>query len=272
MDNYKKLKHKLEYHSMILKKALFPQFIFCILFVLSTNSEILAQKPSKIDPEVNKILENQLFQQDEGMQLINDKKFEEANAFLNNELNKNDLNKDAYFKRGVVNWELNDTMAACRDWSSVLALGDTATFLLLEAKCHSTMVVEDEIIPAKEYKKLFASELSGKKGEDPAMAKTVVEVMPEFPGGDASLVTYLKNNLKYPADARNKNIQGRVFVNFIISAKGKVLFPYIVRGLDKSCNDEAIRLIKNMPAWKPGKQNGKDVMVRYNLPVKFALK
>lgn len=133
------------------------------------------------------------------------------------------------------------------------------------------MIVEDEVIPAKEYKKLFAAELNKKKGEDPAMAKTVVEVMPEFPGGDLGIINYFKKNLQYPEDAKQKNIEGRVFVNFIISSKGKVLFPYVVRGTGSSCDQEAIRLIKNMPAWKPGKQNGKAVMVRYNLPVKFAL-
>jgi TonB family protein len=252
-------------------RRFFTRLAICILFALSTNTELLAQKSSNFDPEVNKILDNQLFQPDEGMKLIADKKYEEANEFLNQAIIKDDLNKEAYFKRGVVNWELNDTMAACRDWSSVLALGDTATFLLLESKCHSSMIVEDEVIPAKEYKKLFAAELNKKKGEDPAMAKTVVEVMPEFPGGDLGIINYFKKNLQYPEDAKQKNIEGRVFVNFIISSKGKVLFPYVVRGTGSSCDQEAIRLIKNMPAWKPGKQNGKAVMVRYNLPVKFAL-
>lgn len=241
--------------------------VFIFLPILSSQ----AQNSSKTDSTVSKILNDQLFEQDLGMKLIQNEKLDEANAFFSGQIDRDDLNKEAYFKRGVVNWELNDTMAACRDWSSVLALGDTATFLLLEAKCHSTMIIEDEIIPEKEYKKLFAAELTKKKGEDPAMAKTVVEEMPEFPGGDIALLTYLKNNLKYPEDAKRKNIQGRVFVNFIISSKGKVLFPYVVRGTNSSCDAEAIRLIKNMPAWKPGKQKGKAVMVRYNLPVKFAL-
>ncbi len=221
------------------------------------------------DPEVNKILEDQLFQNDQGLQLIKSEKYEDANAYLNDVIKKDDLNKDAYFQRGVVNWELNDTMSACRDWSSVLALGDTATYLLLESKCHSSMVVEDEIIPAKEYKKLFAAELSNKKGTEPAMAKTVVEEMPVFPGGDQALMTYLKNNTRYPPEAMKKKVEGRVYVNFIISPKGKVLFPYIVRGIGSGCDEEAIRLIKNMPTWKPGKQNGKAVLVRYNLAVRF---
>ncbi len=242
-----------------------------LLFVFFLTEQASAQEPGKSDSVVDKILDNQLFENDKSMQLIGDQKYEEANAYLNQVLIKDDLNKEAYFKRGVVNWELNDTLSACRDWSSVLALGDTATFLLLESKCHSTMIIEDEIIPEKEYKKMFATELSKKEGTDPAMAKTVVEIMPVFPGGDVGLMTYLKNNMKYPEQAKQKNIQGRVFVNFIISSKGKVLFPYVVRGLDTSCNDEAIRLIKNMPLWKPGKQKGKAVMVRYNLPVKFAL-
>ncbi len=252
-------------------KLLNPSIISLLLFTLMTGAG-MAQKSSKTDSTVNKVLNDQLFQQDQGMQLFQSEKLDEANAFFSGQINKDDLNKEAYFKRGVVNWEQNDTLSACRDWSSVLALGDTATFLLLESKCHSTMIIEDEVIPAKEYKKLFAAELNQKKGEDPAMARTVVEQMPSFPGGDMALLTYLKNNTKYPADSKQKKVEGRVIINFIISPKGKVLFPYVVRGLDHSCNEEAIRLVKNMPAWNPGKQKGKAVMVRYNLPVKFALK
>jgi TonB family protein len=249
-------------------------FYSCLSFlciILLFNQEAYAQSGAKTDSVVQKILNDQLFQEDKGMQLIGENKFQEANTFFNDALKKDDLNKEAYFKRGVVNWELNDTLAACRDWSSVLALGDTATFLLLEARCHSSMVVDDEVIPAKEVKKLFAAELNRKKGEDPATAKTVVEEMPVFPGGDLALMHYLKENLRYPAKARQEKKEGRVFVNFIISSKGKVLFPYVVRGIGGECDEEAIRLIKNMPLWKPGKQKGKAVMVRYNLPVKFAL-
>ncbi|HNS12368.1 MAG TPA: energy transducer TonB [Bacteroidia bacterium] len=241
-------------------------FLVCICCL-----NVLGQSPAKSDKEVRKILDEQLFEPDEGMQLIQNEKFEDANVYLNDILAKDDLNKEAYFKRGVVNWELSDTVAACRDWSSVLALGDTATFMLLEAQCHSTMIIEDEIIPAKEYKKLFSAELSKKAGEDPKMAKTVVEQMPEFPGGDMALINYFKKNMQYPDEAKKKNVQGRVFVNFIISPKGKVLFPYVVRGIGAGCDEEAIRLIKNLPEWKAGKQGGKAVMVRYNLPVKFSL-
>lgn len=245
--------------------------LLCALCSIAMSNLLYAQNGTKQDNEVNKILENQLFDQDQGMQLIGDKKYEEANTYLTNVISKDDLNKEAYFKRGVVNWQLNDTMAACRDWSSVLALGDTATYMLLEAQCHGSMIIEDEVIPSKEYKKMFSAELNKKQGSDPAMAKTAVEEMPTFPGGDLALMTYLKNNLKYPAESKQKNIQGRVFVNFIISPKGKVLFPYVVRGLDSKCNEEAIRLVKSMPDWKPGKQKGKAVMVRYNVPVKFSL-
>jgi TonB family protein len=224
------------------------------------------------DSLVNIIYDNKLFEQDQGVQLIKQEKFEEANSYLNTILEKDDLNKDAYFKRGVVNWELNDTLAACRDWSSVLAMGDTASFLLLESRCNATMIIEDDKIPSTEYKKMFASELSQKPGSVKTTAKTVVEVMPEFPGGDIALMKYLSSNLHYPDQAKIHNVQGRVYVNFIISSRGKVLFPYVVRGIGSGCDQEAIRIIKNMPLWKPGKQNGKAVPVRFNVPVKFALK
>ncbi len=224
------------------------------------------------DSLVNIIFNDRLFDQDQGVELIKQEKFEEANSYLNTILEKDDLNKDAYFKRGVVNWELNDTLAACRDWSSVLAMGDTASFLLLESRCNATMTIEDDKISSDEYKKMFASELSQKPGTEKVSAKTVVEVMPEFPGGDIALMKYLSANLRYPEQAKTNNVQGRVYVNFIISSRGKVLYPYIVRGIGSGCDQEAIRVIKNMPVWKPGKQNGKAVPVRYNVPVKFALK
>lgn len=252
-------------------KSQYRILITFILLVLN-NTISSGQKSSKTDTTVHKVLKDQLFQQDQGMQLFQNNKLDDANAFFSGQIDKNNQDKEAYFKRGVVNWELKDTMSACRDWSSVLALGDTATYRLLESKCHSSLVIEDEVIPSKEYKKLFAAELTGKKDNEQSTAKTVVEEMPVFPGGDMALVKYMNDNLQYPAASKQKKIQGRVIVNFIISSKGNVLFPYVVRGLDEACNSEAIRLVKNMPEWKPGKQKGKATMVRYNLPVKFALK
>jgi protein TonB len=101
---------------------------------------------------------------------------------------------------------------------------------------------------------------------------TVVEEMPTFPGGEEQLFKYLRNNIKFPAVARENGIQGRVFVTFVVDKDGKVKDAKILRGIGGGCDEEALRVIRNMPDWKAGKQNGRAVSVQYNLPVNFTLK
>jgi protein TonB len=101
---------------------------------------------------------------------------------------------------------------------------------------------------------------------------TVVEEMPSFPGGEEQLFKYLRNNIKFPAVARENGIQGRVFVTFVVDKDGKVKDAKILRGIGGGCDEEALRVIRNMPDWKAGKQNGRAVSVQYNLPVNFTLK
>lgn len=101
---------------------------------------------------------------------------------------------------------------------------------------------------------------------------TVVEEMPSFPGGEEKLFDYLRKNIKFPPVARENGIQGRVFVTFVVDKDGKVKDARILRGIGGGCDEEALRVISNMPDWKPGKQNGRSVSVQYNLPVNFTLK
>ncbi len=100
---------------------------------------------------------------------------------------------------------------------------------------------------------------------------TVVEKMPEFPGGMNGLMKFLTDNIKYPEVAKNNNIQGRVFVNFVIEKDGSVSHLKILRGIGGGCDEEAIRVVKMMPRWTPGEQRGEKVRVSYNLPIKFSL-
>ena len=99
----------------------------------------------------------------------------------------------------------------------------------------------------------------------------VVEEMPEFPGGMAECMNFLGKNLKYPAEAQKNGIQGRVLVTFIITDEGDIKDPVVVGGVDPLLDAEALRLIKMMPKWKPGKQRGKAVNVKFTLPVEFRL-
>ncbi len=99
----------------------------------------------------------------------------------------------------------------------------------------------------------------------------LVEEMPEFPGGDAERIKYLKNNLNYPEVARKNGIEGRVFVTFVVEKDGSLSNVKILRGIGGGCDEEAVRVIENMPKWKPGKQKGRNVRVQFNMPIVFKL-
>ncbi len=238
-------------------------------------SSIVSGQPSqKTDSIISDILKESTAggQDDHGLMLIKSEKYEEASSFFSKEISKDASDRDAYFKRGVSNWHLNDSLSACRDWSAVLALGDTATYLLLQKNCHGNMVFEDDTVSASRARKLFiAPQTSSAPGYPTTFAKTIVQEMPEFPGGEAGLIDYFNKNVHYPNSAKEKGIQGRVYINFIISKTGKVMYPYVVRGIGGDCDKEALRVIRQMPNWKPGKEQGKAVLVRYNLPVKFTM-
>ncbi len=101
---------------------------------------------------------------------------------------------------------------------------------------------------------------------------TIVENMPEFPGGQAKLFEYLGKNIKFPPAAKANGISGKVYVNFEVGKDGKITNVKILRGVHDLLDEEAKRVVKAMPAWKPGKQRGKAVKVSYNLPINFQLK
>ena len=100
---------------------------------------------------------------------------------------------------------------------------------------------------------------------------TVVEEMPEFPGGQGALLQYLSKSIKYPVIAQENGIQGRVSCSFVVEKDGSVTDVQVLRGVDPSLDKEAIRVITAMPKWKPGKQRGKPVRVKYTVPVTFRL-
>ena len=100
---------------------------------------------------------------------------------------------------------------------------------------------------------------------------TVVEDQPNFPGGDEARMIYLKDNIKYPQMARESGIQGTVYITFVVERNGSVTDVKVLRGIGGGCDEEAIRVIENMPKWNPGKQRGKPVRVQFNMPIKFTL-
>lgn len=98
-----------------------------------------------------------------------------------------------------------------------------------------------------------------------------VEQPPEFPGGESALIEYIGKNTKYPAIARENNIEGRVFISFVVEKDGNISDVKVVRRIGGGCDEEAERVIKSLPKFTPGKQNGRPVRVQFNVPVNFKL-
>ncbi|MGQ8337795.1 energy transducer TonB [Sunxiuqinia sp. A32] len=99
----------------------------------------------------------------------------------------------------------------------------------------------------------------------------IVEEMPEFPGGELALRKFIANAIKYPVIAQENGIMGKVYVNFVVDKDGSVTNARIARGVDQSLDKEALRVVNNLPKWKPGKQRGKSVRVSYTVPISFVL-
>jgi protein TonB len=107
--------------------------------------------------------------------------------------------------------------------------------------------------------------------EEEAQVFFIVEDMPEFPGGEMALRTFIAQSIKYPVIAQENGIQGKVYVTFVVGKDGKVSNASIARGVDPSIDKEALRVINTLPKWKPGKQRGKPVNVSYTVPINFQL-
>ena len=155
-----------------------------------------------------------------------------------------------------------------------LLLVPLALALVLMNSCKRKTNVQK---PVKEGTKV---EVKAETGEDTAQVKDaeptdkvyqVVEQMPAFKGGDAALMKYLSENIKYPEAAEKAGEQGRVVVSFTVEKDGAVADVKVARSVTPTLDAEAVRVIKAMPKWVPGKQDGKFVRVRYNVPVSFKL-
>jgi protein TonB len=107
--------------------------------------------------------------------------------------------------------------------------------------------------------------------ENPNQIFTAVEQSPSFPGGDAKFGAYLGKAIRYPAIARENNVQGRVILTFVVERDGSLTDIKVVRGIGSGCDEEAVRALKASPKWKPGIQNGRPVRVQYSVPVAFSL-
>jgi len=141
----------------------------------------------------------------------------------------------------------------------------------------TTMVSQDELstkpteAPAAEEIKVEEVKEQVIQQEAPKEIFTVVEEQPGYPGGDEARIKYLQENIKYPDEAKELGVQGKVFVTFVVEVDGSITDVKVLRGIGAGCDEEAIRVVKNMPKWVPGKQRGVPVRVQFNLPIKFTL-
>lgn len=216
-------------------------------------------------------------------------------------------NKDVYYNLAIVKNKLGDQCESCRYLKLAGNLGDDKAYELFKKHCivndtinyinHSfyclteKLYCHDSIYSFSFFKKAVIgkdsivllkadSSLSDKKYASESFdvenyIDTVVislnEISPEYPGGEDALMEFLARNIKYPMYAKENNIQGNVYVTFVVEPDGKISTIKILRGIGGGCDEEAMRVIGLMPPWKPGSQLGKPVRVQFNFPIRFII-
>ncbi len=157
---------------------------------------------------------------------------------------------------------------------------DLDEFAIVEKEQRSLQDSRSDVkVELKSLDERITTGASTKKSADDKNANVILqeevfsqaEEMPQFPGGEAAMRQYIRTNLQYPKKAKNKNIQGKVYLNFTVSSTGKVKDVKVAQSLDKELDAEAVRIIESMPLWTPGKQNGIPVAVKQYLPIEFKL-
>ena len=204
-------------------------------------------------------------EQDESQEEIVEYEYEEEPSFI-----------EKYWKYGVAVAVVLFGIYFCSNWNSspsslqsdnvVETQGNqTATASSVQSSNSSSQQTQNVTSYPTANEKLSTVSVESRK------VFTVVEQMPSFPGGDAALMSYLANNIHYPTVAAENGVQGRVVVGFVVERDGSITDVRILRGVDPSLDREAMRVVKSMPRWTPGKQNGSAVRVKYQVPVAFRL-
>jgi len=125
---------------------------------------------------------------------------------------------------------------------------------------------QDEVLVA-----FTAPDIVDEEEADEHIIFQVVEDQPGFPGGEEARMRFLSNNIRYPAIARESGIQGTVFITFVVERDGSITDVQVVRGIGGGCDEEAVRVVRMMPRWTPGKQRGRPVRVQFMMPIRFTL-
>lgn len=154
-------------------------------------------------------------------------------------------------------------------WKLLATLPVLAVLMIVNARASAQQVKKtDQTVYEINTKDITSVKI---KNIDNDSIYQIVEVMPEFPGGTEAMMNYLSKNIKYPEEAKEQGISGRVFLSFVIEKDGSVSNVKVARGIGKLCDDEAVRVVKAMPKWNPGTMKGKPVRVSYMLPIFFKL-
>jgi len=224
------------------------------------------------------------------------KYFEEKNYFKAIEFYTRSIEidavADAYYNRALAYFHLADSCNFCRDLHSAYILGDIEAEKLYSGRCVVNDTVREKLDSVIEklpgysytlYSRSICDEFSSysyrdSKGEvifpptdNSAPIFTIVEEMPEFVGGEIARNRFLSENIHYPQTAMKNGIQGVVYLQFILEKDGSISDIRVLKGIGGGCDAEACRVIKLMPKWKPGRQNGKNVRVLFNMPISFVL-
>ena len=197
-----------------------------------------------------------------GVELFGANKLNESISYFNTAILFNQKDYEAFYNRGVCFYKMKNTSDACLDWGNAYLIKvDKQLRDLINKYCDSTIVFNGQ------KTKIYSIDDQSKE-----KVFVVVEEMPKFPGGDEQLFQFISRNIKYPDKARKAGIIGRVYVTFVIDKNGNVQDAKVLRGIGSGCDEAALDLIRSMPQWTPGKQNGKVVNVQYNIPINFNMK
>ena len=177
----------------------------------------------------------------------------------------------SHLKQRIIMMNKKKTNGAGHIKYALFAIPAFALLLAGNISCSSEATKNDDVKEKAATEKPEVVEIPAEKADTKDEVFMVVEQMPEFPGGMKELMTYLKDNIKYPKAAQDKKVQGRVIVQFVVEKDGTPTEFNVVRSVDTDLDAEALRVLGGMPKWKPGMQKGQAVRVKYTVPVSFKL-
>ncbi len=179
--------------------------------------------------------------------------------------------------------QAGDTCKSCKDLFLASNSGNYSASMVYDRICFTRdtlRAVTDSVLqeyPGYSYTLIFHSKCNDGKGysycynNKNQRINSIYDIMPEFPGGEIALKKFLQKNILYPKEAREQGIEGTVYTSFVVDTNGEISDIKILRGVGGGCSEEAIRVIKRMPKWKPATQKGKPVRVQFNMPINFSI-